>query len=102
MPGCANVYSHRFDLASSEECNICFSELKNVELVRNVKNALGVDQLKFMLENHLVPAVHKEDFSIQKQQVVISHSDLFVFVVGTMYTIICMQISFSKDNSCSV
>lgn len=66
-----------------------------------LKNTLGVDQLKFMLENHLVPAVHKEYLSVQKQQVVVSHSALFVSAVGKMYTFICVQISSSKDNSCS-
>lgn len=72
-----------------------------MELVRNVKNTLGIDQLKSMLENHLMPAVHKEHLSVQKQQVVVSHSALFVSSVGKMYTFICVQLSSSKDSSYS-
>lgn len=53
LPVCANVYSHIFDLASSEKCNICFCELKSVELVRNVKNTLGDWPAKIHARNPL-------------------------------------------------
>ena len=67
-----------------------------------LKTLQGIDQLKFMLENHLVLTVHWDGLSILEQQVVVFHSDLFVSAMGTTYIFICMQIAYFKDSNCSV
>ena len=62
----------------------------------------GTDQLKLMVENHLVLVVHWDGLSILEQQVVVFHSGLFVSSVGTTYTFICMPVASCKNSSCSV